>query len=245
MYTELATIKDSDNVCGFVVNDGTITMPIDLERAKRIAAHGEMDTLSYENGRFIPVIRGPLRHELMEKNALKRYEKACENMTFADFVANDTIFQNEDVLWMRENENAVLASVSMAHEIHGKSGLNYLITMAFWGWHREAAEQLELILTSYKPHIPSMKGYMNRDGFIMTNLPLRQSDCGFELLKLADEAGVSIRYNLESLDNMMERAEFMLKCSPFFTGLMLRTMMPTRAGMDELSKLINNKSKKE
>lgn len=121
MYTELAAIKDPDGICGFVVNDGTITMSIDMERAKRIAARGEMDTLAYEDGRFVPVIQGPLRRELMEEKALKRYEKACENMTFEDFIANDTIFKNEDVLWMRENENAVLASVSMAYDYDGKS----------------------------------------------------------------------------------------------------------------------------
>ena len=241
MYTELGAIKDLNGVCGLIVNDGTITMSIDMERAKRIAARGEMDTLAYEDGRFVPVIQGPLRRELMEEKALKRYEKACENMTFEDFIANDTIFKNEDVLWMRENENAVLASVSMAYEIHGKNELNYLMTLAFWSWHREATERLELVLASYKPYIPSMTGYVNRDGFIMTNLPLRQPDCGFELLKLADEAGVHMRYNLESLDNMTERARFMLKCSPFFTGLMLRAMMPTQAGMDELAKLISDK----
>lgn len=67
MYTEIATIKDQGNVTGFLVYDGKKTQVMSLDDMKTEAAAGNVDTLSYKDGKFIPIIQGALKDELKKK----------------------------------------------------------------------------------------------------------------------------------------------------------------------------------
>lgn len=49
MYKELATIKDGDEIKGFVVHDGNEVSIMDVDQMKKEAAAGNVDTLYYED----------------------------------------------------------------------------------------------------------------------------------------------------------------------------------------------------
>lgn len=231
MYKELATIKDGNKVTDFVVYDESSTMVIDINQAKKIAAAGDMDTLAYKDGCFIPIIQGKLADELKKKSLLKKYKKQIGSITFNDFTSADCLFRKQDVDLMRTNDDVVLANVCVALNLKVGNMSIWIMTMAFWSEHSQAMERIKEVLSSYAPYIktiPKMKDYGN---FIMLNLPLTDSKCNFDLLTFQQETGLNFVYNLEAVSNMNERINFMMKFVPLFIAKLINMMRPTSGAL--------------
>lgn len=229
MYTELATIKDKDAVTGFVVYDGGRTFTMDMETMKKEAAAGNVDTLLYRDGQFVPILQGPVAKELRKRFCLKRARNMNDSMTFEDFVNRDCSFRKEDVDLMMENSDVMLTEICLAV---GRVP-NYMLTMAFWSTHEETIHKLNMALSEYSPYIPMIRKFRVHDGFFMLNLPFKDERCGFDLLSLRETAGLNFIYNPGPLRNMTERMYFASKAMPVF-GKLYRLLSPTETDLNIL-----------
>lgn len=234
MYTELATIKDKETVTGFVVYDGSHTSTMDMETMKKEAAAGNVDTLFYRDGQFVPILQGPVAKELRKKFCLKRARNMNDNMTFEDFVNRDCLFRKEDVDLMMENSDVVLAEICLAiGQVTSYMAPSCVMTMAFWSVHKKAVDKLHDTLEGYSPYIPMIRKGRIHDGFFMLNLPFVNEKCGFDLLSLQEKTGLNFIYNPQPLRNMTERTYFASKAMPVF-GKLYRMMSPTEKDVNIL-----------
>lgn len=229
MYTELATIKDGNNIYGFVVYDGDHTFIMDMDRMKKEAAAGNVDTLTYHDGQFIPIIQGPIAKELRNKFALKKARRAHAGMTFTDFVNQDCLFRKEDVGLMMTNKDVVLAEICLAFGRAPK----YMLTMVFWSMHKSAVDKLKSTLEEYSQNISTIRKGRICDGFFTLNLPLKDDKCNFDLLSLREKTGLNFIYNPEPLQNMAERVNSVADSVPF-VGKLYKLMSPTKTDLNIL-----------
>ena len=237
MYKELATIKYGDTPTAFVVFDGNNTTVMDIEMAKNVAANGEMDTLDFKDGRFVPIVQGEIADELrhVSKRFLKRNKELTANMTFEDYVDTDFNFQSQDIDLMTTHDDIVLASIGTAFEARVGRESEWLLTIAFWSSWRDTMDHLMETLCIYAPHIRSIRQARNYDGFAMVTLPLKNRMAGFDLLSLRETAGVNFIYNLDTINTMEKRAKFAADCAPFLTRKMMNRMIPTNGGLAGLN----------
>lgn len=234
MYMELATIKDKDKITEFVVYDGSRTFIMDMETMKKEAAAGNVDTLFYCDGQFIPILQGPLAKELKRKFCLKKARKMNKNMTFQDFVNNDCLFRKEDVDLMMENRDVMLAEICLAFgQASSYMAPSYVMTMAFWSIHKEAMDKLRDTLEGYSPYISMIRKGRIYDGFLTVNLPFAYEKCGFDLLSLQEKTGLNFIYNPQSLRNMAERAYRASESIPVI-GKLYRIMSPAEKDINIL-----------
>lgn len=235
MYKELATIKTGSEVTGFVVYDGTSTIIIDMDQAKKAAAEGNMDTLDYKDGKFIPIIQGETANELKRKLIMKRCIKRFAGMTFDEYVDNDCIFRKQDVDLMLTDNDIILANVCLAFEVRIRNNVNWMLTMSFWSSNKQAADRLQKLLLSYAPHIKTIYSAKNYDGFIIVNLPLTDPKCDFNLLTFQDNTGLNFLYNLDMMVNMEQRVKSAVNKFPFLYGKLMGKMIPTSGGLAGLT----------
>ena len=238
MYRELAVIKDIDTVTGFVVYDGLSTKIIDIDEAKQIAADGYMDTLKFEDGRFIPIVQGELADELKRKFCLKNHKKCLASMTFSDFVANDCIFKKPAVDLMMKREDVILANVCLVLEIRIGNLSESTMVVSFWSSHKQAADQLRDALSTYAPYIKTIYKAHDYDGFITLNLPLTNPKCNFDLLKLQQKTGLQFLYNIDMMNNMKDRVALMLQSMPYLMKKMMSKAMPTNNAIARITDVL-------
>lgn len=229
MYMELATIKDKDQITGFVVYDGSRTFIMDMDTMKKEAAAGKVDTLFYRDGQFIPILQGPIAKELKKKFCLKKTRKMNDSMTFQDFMNNDCLFRKEDVDLMMGNRDVILAEICLAF---GRMP-NYMMIMTFWSMHKEAVDKLHGTLEEYSPYIPTIRKGRVHDGFFTTNLPFTNEKCGFDLISFQEKSGLNFIYNPQSLRNMAERTQRASESIPVF-GKLYRMMSPSEKDVNIL-----------
>lgn len=235
MHKELATIKDGENISGFVVYDGASTSIIDVEEMKNIAAAGCMDTLDYKNGNFIPIVQGNTAKKLRRKVA---YNKIIDNMTFEDYVAMDCIFRKQDVDLMLRCDDIILANVCLALESRIADQSIWQLTMAFYSNRPQNISHLTNVLSTYKPGLRAVRHAHNYGSFIMLNLPLSNSKSDFDLLSFQQNTGFNFIYNLDIMGTMDMRIECMRQTVPFFTKKVLDMTRPTSKGLAGLTSVI-------
>lgn len=231
MYKELATIKDGDEIKGFVVHDGNEVSIMDVDQMKKEAAAGNVDTLYYEDGQFIPILQGEIAKQIKRKRpiVLRNHRKVLKTMTFEDFVNADVLFSQEDVDIMDNDNHTVLACVAGALEIQMSTAPNaWRLVVGFWGKHEEDVDRIWNHLMSYGNVAKTAKRYGN---FFMVNLPMRDNETNFGIISFWRDTGVNLIYNLESMDTIDQRFDRLTACMPRFVRNFYEKMRPTTNGV--------------
>lgn len=242
MLKELATIKDGKRVTRFVVydEDRQVTYTMDIEDAKAAAAAGNMDSLDFKDGRFIPVIRGSMAEELksVSRRTLEKSRQRAARMSFDEFVKGDCIFRAGDVGLMHEYSDVVLADVCSAMEsrVHGR--FVWTLNLAFWSIQADAADRIMERLSEYVGHDRRMGVIRRYDSFIMVSLPLYDGLTRRGLLTLHEETGLRFLYNLDMMENVPGIMKDTAEVSPVLVRFLMNGMMPTKEGLDRLTEIL-------
>lgn len=230
MYTEIATIKDKGSIAGFLVYDGQTTSVMDVETMKREASAGNVDTLSYKDGKFIPILQGPLKDEMKKAHASRQYERQLKNMTFEDFVSRDGVFELSDVKLMEYNPDVILATAGLMLDATFKGKTFTMVTISLWTQSEDLKEWIKWLLDHYKEAAPYMEGYRLHGGsFLFNYVPGGPSDI---LNTLSIDH--SILWNLEAFDNMEERTRETVACMPWLIRLLAKRIIPTTDRIEEV-----------
>lgn len=233
MYKELATIKTEKEVTGFIVYDGTKTSVMTIDQMKKEAANGNIDSLSYKNGEFIPILKGDIVKEMKRVFVSKRYKKLLKTMSYEDFVDTDCIFQQKDIELVNHNlfkGNLVLACIG---SMFISDGLR--LTIAFYSPNSCAITHVKEQLHSYGRRYKVAKDF---DNFIMLNLPLYDDKTGFNFHMFQIKMGIRILFNLDSLETMNKRMDNLISCYPKFLRNRINTMRPTSEDIYNLADML-------
>ena len=234
MYKELATIKYGEEVTGFVVYDGYETKVIDKEYAKEIAAKMDMDTLTYKDGQFIPIIQGKLANDLKKKLLWKSANKHVRAATFEDYVNNDCIFQKQAIELMKTTYKIALANICLAFGVPVRNTVNWFLTIAFYS-DPKTADQIKNALLVYEPHIKSIQKMHDYGGFMMLNLPLYDAKCGFDLFTFQQKTGIQFLYNIDMIETIQERTQYIVNYYPYFIRKIMEKLIPSKESLKQLS----------
>lgn len=237
MYTEIATIKDQGNVTGFLVYDGKKTQVMSLDDMKTEAAAGNVDTLSYKDGKFIPIIQGALKDELKKKSLFGRTKKLTRNMTFEDFVDLDAIFEASDVKCMEQNLDVILVTTGLMYDAVVKGRHRSMLVLSMWVGSEDAKVRIEQLMTQYEDVMPLFKNRKSRDGSILFTYALNSSTD--ILLRLSCE-GYHILWNFEAFDNMEDRCRELTNAAPWLVRMITRHMIPTSKRIEEVKRFFMN-----
>ena len=228
MYKELAVIKDENIVTDFVVWDGQFIEIVSMDDMKKFAAKGNVDTLDYQDGKFVPIIQGDVADELRNKRLLKRVRKTTGRMTFEQFVDHDCIFRKKDVDLMLWTKSVVLANIVFAHEMRIGDVSGWMLTLVLWTTHPDMEKCLFEILSSY--NLPK-RGIRSQGGFIMVNVPLSDPRTGFDILTFQEKTHLNFIYNIDMMENMKERMEHMMCNVGCLERFFMKNWIPTDKGL--------------
>lgn len=233
MYTELATIKTEKKVTGFIVYDGAKTSVMTLDQMKKEAANGNVDSLYYKDGKFIPILKGNVAKEMRRVFMSKKYKKILKTMSYEDFVDTDCIFQQKDIELVNHNiskGNLVLACIGL---IFAPDDLR--LTIAFYSPNYCDIVRVKEQLRSYGRRYKVQKDYGN---LIMLNLPLYDDKTGFDFHTFQIKMGIRILFNLDSLENMNKRMDNLISCYPKFLRNLISTMRPASKDIYDLADML-------
>lgn len=231
MYKELATIKDGNEPTHFLVWDGEKCDILTMDKMKEEAAAGNVDTLAYEDGKFIPILQGNILKDI-KKSLLpkRRSQKVCNDMTFEDFVDNDVVFQEKD---FSQLAGTILATVCAALEIKNKTAPSmWQLTIAFYSPNQKNMDNLREKMNQFGWRYKIGKDYGD---IILANMFVAQDDFSYELLRLQVAAGVELLFNMETFDVMDKRMDFYFHCLGFFARKIISKMRPSAAGLLSLA----------
>lgn len=239
MYKELATIRRGKVPSRFLVYDGRYIFIMDMERMKTEAAAMNVDTLGYDEGLLVPVLRNEVKWNGKTKRAARKYRKGLRNMTFEDFVDHDILFQEDHIRTMNESETPVIcASVCSLFEGRKGSG-NSVIQMliAFYSPDKNAMYQLRKELGKKGNMVRISKDYGD---MMLVSISLHMNDFSYELLSIQQGAGVDFLFSMDTFDNMDKRMDRLMKNMGFFTGKIMKTICPSESACQQVKRSIEN-----
>lgn len=228
MYKELATIKDGNEVTGFVVYKDTDASVIDVDLMKKLAGDGTMDTLFCKDGKLVPTVQDSVADQFgfKSKRALERSIRIMENMTFNDYVNYDCNFRKSDVDLMENRSDTILANICTLQAMKLRNTAVYMMTMAFWSSSPQAVSRFKNVLQSYARHIKSINKMHDYGGFIMLNLPLKDPAHDFDILTLQQDTGLNFLYNMDMTGSLFDRTKHVADCMPFVGRKLMYHMLP-------------------
>lgn len=239
MLKELATIRDKEEVTGFLMFDGMKNRILDVEEAKQKASEGQIDTLGYKDGKFIPILQGDILNE-MKGLTLHRWRKICQKMTFEEFVNADCLFRKSDIDLMKKDEDIVLATICNAFEAIAKTGSKWFLTVSFYGQKTELIDRVQGKLAKKLFHNEKKPVSRRSGNFLILNVMFetgkRESDSFVgiqlweDLMKLMETEGIKFIWNPETLRNIGERVNLYMSTMPVI-GCLLGRLIPTEKGL--------------
>lgn len=231
MLKELISIKDGNEVVGFVVcsPDFHEAYSITKEYFAKECADGNCDDLWYDGKNFVPTLPQSMKDiPLLARRAVKR---ASNGLTFKDYIANDANLRYADMKKIRDTYggNVVIALPSIVMAMSQPQSI--MLTVAFYTIEGQVGNFARSVSTTCQQQasnfctcnitMPNMIEYIKQ----MEQTAMRQ---GYE----------GMYWSCNMLSNASSRFEFLMKSVGSVQRLMMQNFHPTDPVIYELSKLM-------
>lgn len=232
MLRQLATIKDNDNVTGFIMHDGFSSFIMSRDDAELYASHGMVMSLYYRDGKFIPIIQGDEARELKKAHMLRKYKKAMASMTFDDYCDTDCLIRQWHINLLKDaGKPVIIGSVCnvMGRYNNISCGESILLTMGFYSSDIAAIQKLKSRLSAFGKQ-PKIKDYGN---FILATVPFHSiRNDKLDLTTLENTSHYDIVYSLDGLATSDKRWNLLLSTAPCLNRLVLKLFRPDYQTLD-------------
>lgn len=225
-YKELATIMGGNEPVSFIMYDveKDISVIMSMEEVKELAAAGRVDTLGFEDGRFIPkagAVEGPVKKLLMRKA-----EKSMSEMDLRQFVDHDCQFREQDIRFMGEHPEVVLISPCAAFKYSMGDISFWQITVGIFASHEEPVRKLKAYFDQCGQMNRMFRGAAIYGNMMMANIPMEDMKTGFDLTKIGRITNIRPLFNTDVMGSLIGRTRYIISQMPIFMELIMRRALP-------------------
>lgn len=247
MLKELASIKDRNNLAGFIMYDGAHLKAMDMGEVMRYASVCDgIETLRYANGELVPRVSVDADSDVtVNDRQRKRIARNIDKMTLSDYVECDSVVRKQDVDIMIANAGVVLAGSGLALLKADNVCKYVMLTAYFITWHASDKKRLRECLLGIQRDYHSINVASVRDyaGLYVLNIPVTIPSIGFSLMSSLQDTGMHFIWNMGTLDNNDFRFQHFLDNQPLFMRKITKVMKPTESDLESVRSMFRTMNK--
>lgn len=232
MYEELGVMKDGNEIIGFFVYDKSQPLMhadlLSVDSMKRLCAGGSVNDLLFDGKDFIPTARQEISEEAKKSRKMRRTEERATNSItcFRDYVSNDCIVRKQDYEDIKSYKYGRLV-YGMPRVIAGNDKGMMMFTFSLYSPDIDVRP----ILNSIGSDTKGQNAY-----FATANMNCKRYVDDIRALEnIAGHYGFDgILWNLNMLDNAIDRFRFVCNALPMFRKALFQTLEPSVATIADL-----------
>lgn len=252
MLKELASIKDKNNLVGFVMYDGDALRVMDMDETKKYASHlNGVSTLSCINGELVLKFSADdAEIASLKGSQRRRIERSTSRMTLSDYVSCDSIIRKSDLDIAMRTKGIVLAGSRLSVLQADRVSRYVLMTTYFMAWNIWDKKKLNECLLNIHNRYTNLgvNTARNYSGFFVLNIPVVKPSEGFSLLEQLQDIGLNFIWNMGTISNNDVRYQHFLNNLSVMSRKMVAVLKPTErdlAPVRDMFRLMNAESERK